>query len=212
MLKQSEVEVAENWLSRNGFPLGVEMRVVDLQPLSWTEFVKNPEERCYLCKRRIYSRFREIMDKTDFSVLIDGTNTDDLKDRRPGLRAIHELDVKTPLVTAGFTKDDVRQYSRRLRLDSWDLPSASCLATRIPYGLEITGERIRQIEFWENGVEKLGFTGCRVRMNRQDEATVFIQVASQDFEILFAGGMRIALFRFFQKNGIKKVFIDIEGR
>lgn len=212
LLKSTELDAAQTWLKRHKFPQGVTLHVVDLQPLLWKEFFNNPEDRCYLCKLRIYKQFKEEMDSHQFSILADGTNIDDLKDRRPGLRAIRELGVKTPLVEAGFDKSDVRQLSRQLGLDTWQLPSASCLATRIPHGVKITEDRIRQIEFWENGLEKMGFKGCRVKLDRNRKGQVFIQVQAGDLETLHSLDIRVAMLRFFQNNGVKKIYLDLEGR
>ena len=149
LLKPEEIERAANWLVENGYPQGGQMEIVQLHPLGWKEFVGNGENRCYFCKRRIYSLFRERMEMRGFTCLIDGTNTDDFKGRRAGLRAIHELGVRMPLVEAGFDKANVRFLSQQLGLATWDRPSASCLATRIPTGMEITSQRLRRIEVFE---------------------------------------------------------------
>jgi uncharacterized protein len=212
LLKPEEISLAQNWLTTNGYPKGVEMDVVDLQPLAWKEFVSNSEERCYQCKLRIYKRFREVMEKKDFSILLDGTNTDDLKIKRPGLRAIHELGVKTPLVEAGLDKSDVRECSRLLELSSWELPAASCLATRIPHGLPVTEERVRQISLWENGLSKFGFDGCRVRLDKERTCVVYVQLAEADLPKIANPDIRVAILRFFYNNSIKQVYLDLEGR
>lgn len=212
LLKPEEISLAQNWLTTNGYPKGVEMQVVDLQPLAWKEFVTNSEERCYQCKLRIYKRFKEVMEKKDFSILLDGTNTDDLKSKRPGLRAIHELGVKTPLVEAGLDKADVRECSRLLELTSWELPAASCLATRIPHGLPITEERIKQISLWERGLSEFGFDGCRVRPDKERTGVVYVQLAEADLPKIANPDIRVAILRFFYNNSIKQVYLDLEGR
>ncbi|WP_051305254.1 ATP-dependent sacrificial sulfur transferase LarE [Desulfogranum mediterraneum] len=212
LLTAQEVERAGNWLRDNGYPLGVEMEVVELQPLSWKEFVANREDRCYVCKLRIYKTFREVMERKNFSILIDGTNSDDLKSHRPGLRAIHELGVKTPFVDAGLDKADIREQSRQLGLSSWELPSASCLATRIPHGLELTAGRIGKIAAWEQGVAHFGFQECRVGMDRDGKDVVYLQLAQADLAKLANPDLRIALLRFFNSQGIKKVYLDLAGR
>lgn len=212
LLKEEEQKLAETWLDRHKFASGVDMINVALQPLSWKEFVKNPEDRCYLCKLRIYKEFNEVMHSKGFTVLVDGTNIDDLKERRPGLRAIRELGVKNPLVQAGLDKSEIRVLSRQLGLDTWELPSASCLATRIPHGVEVTPDRIEQIAFWEHGLENLGFHGCRARMGDEHAGIVFIQVANRDMDRLSSPDMRLAVLRFFRNKGVKKVYFDLEGR
>ena len=191
---------------------GVEFLTIDLQPLLWKEFVENSERRCYFCKLRMYKEFLALMHRHDLQVLLDGTNTDDLKDRRPGLAAIHELGVKTPLVEAGFSKNDIRACSRKLGLDTWDLPSASCLATRVPHGVAITRERLTQIALYEEGLTALGFTGCRVRLHPQREDAVFLEILHRDFDRFTRPGMRQAVVRFFQKSGISDIFLNLQGR
>ncbi|MBM9535501.1 ATP-dependent sacrificial sulfur transferase LarE [Desulfobulbus alkaliphilus] len=212
LLKSGEIERAESWPVDNGYPRGVELEVVDLQPLAWKEFVNNSEDRCYLCKLRIYTLFRQRMEKAGFSLLLDGTNADDLKDRRAGLRAIHELGVKMPLVAAGFSKADTREYGRRLGLSNWEHPSSSCLATRIPSGMMITSQRLRRIEAWEKGMEKFGLTGCRVRLAKDCEDVVHVEVAGSDFDLLLNSGIRLSILRFMRNNGVRKVLLDLEGR
>jgi uncharacterized protein len=212
LLKPGEIERAESWLKNNGYSKGLELEILQLTPLAWKEFVKNTEDRCYHCKYRIYKLFRERMEKHGFSILIDGTNIDDLKSNRAGLRAIHELGVKMPLVEAGFDKSDVRGYSQQLGLASWNLPSSSCLATRIPSGVSITSDLLNRIKYWEEGVERFGLVGCRVRMEREREDTVFVEIGAMDFAALMNPSTHKALLRFFQHSGIRKVFLDLEGR
>ncbi len=212
LLKPDEIERAENWLANNGYSKGIELETLHLQPLLWKEFVKNPENRCYLCKHRIYTLFRERMEKRGVAILIDGTNIDDLKGNRAGLRAIHELGVKMPLVEAGFDKADVRSYSRQLGLAVWSQAASSCLATRIPIGVQITADLLQRIKCWEEGVEKLGFGGCRVRMDKEQNDAVYVEIGTMDFDILLNSSIRLALLRFFKNSGIRKVFLDLEGR
>lgn len=210
--KKVEQERAETWLSRHGYSQDIEHLFIELQPLDWKEFVSNPEERCYLCKLRLYRLFLDELDKRDIHFLLDGTNTDDLKDRRPGLRAIHELGVQTPFVSCGLGKADIRELSRELKLDTSDQPSSSCLATRIPHGLEITAQRLERIAAWEDGLAELGFDGCRVRMDAKSERIVYLQVIQADLDQLFNPSIRRAVFHFFKKSGVSQVYLDLEGR
>ena len=211
LVRPKEQQRAESWPERHGFS-GVDFQAVDLQPLTWKEFVNNPEKRCYHCKLRVYKEFIDTMHERGFQTLIDGTNTDDLKERRPGLQAIRELGVKTPLVEAGFDKNDIRMISRDLQLDTWDQPSSSCMATRIPSGLEITTDRLDVIAAHEEDMEKLGFFGVRVRLHPLEEDTVVLQLQEDDFERFAQPGMRQTIVRFFQKAGVRKIFLDLIGR
>ncbi len=203
---------ALSWPGRHGYSKGVVVQSVELYPLTWKEFVRNPPERCYLCKFRIYSQFIDIMEKRGIKVLVDGTNTDDLKDRRPGLRAIHELGVRTPLVEAGLGKDEIRARSRELGLDTWQQPSSSCLATRLPHGMAVTEELLQRVARREQGLARLGFSGCRLRLDRDDQGMVYLQVRQEDLDRLLDQGMRMAVVRFLQKDGADKVYLDLEGR
>ena len=210
--KRYEQQRAHSWLSRHGYTPDIDQLIIDLQPLSWKEFVSNPEERCYLCKLRMYRVFLDELDKRNIHILLDGTNIDDLKHHRPGLRAIHELGVRTPLVACSLGKADIRELSRELQLDTSEQPSSSCLATRIPHGLEITAPRLEQIETWENGLTELGFDGCRVRMDNASERVVYLQVVQSDLEQFFNPAIRRAVFRFFKNMGLEQVYVDLEGR
>lgn len=210
--KKAEQERAATWLSRHGYSPDIEQLIIELQPLGWKEFISNPENRCYLCKYRLYRNFLDKLDERDIHVLLDGTNTDDLKDRRPGLRAIHELGVQTPFVTCGLSKADIRELSRELKLDTCDQPSSSCLATRIPHGLEITLQRLERIAVWEDGLAELGFNGCRARMDAKSERIVYLQVVQANLDQLFNPAIRRAVFHFFKNMGVSKVFLDMEGR
>jgi len=211
LLRPDEQQHAGSWPVRHGFS-AIDFQLVDLQPLSWKEFVSNSEKRCYHCKLRMYKEFLEVLRDRDMQVLLDGTNTDDLKDRRPGLQAIHELGVQTPLVTAGLDKNDIRMLSRELHLDTWQQPSSSCLATRIPHGLEITTARLDAIAGYEEQMEKLGFAGCRVRLHPLEEDAVFLEFRAEDFERFSAAGIRLAIVRSLQKAGVRRLYLDLIGR
>ena len=210
--KQSEQERAETWLRRHGYSSQIEQLFIDLQPLGWKEFVRNSEQRCYYCKLRMYRLFLDELEKRGMHILLDGTNIDDLKDRRPGLRAIHELGVQTPLVSCGLGKVDIRELSRRLKLDTSDQPSSSCLATRIPHGLEITLPRLERIAAWEQGLAGLGFKGCRVRMDVKSEKVVYLQLIQADHDKFFNPPVRRALARFFKNMEVDTVYLDLKGR
>jgi uncharacterized protein len=212
LLKAREVERVAQWLAANGCPPDVALERVPFHPLSWEEFTRNSEDRCYSCKLRIYSLFREHMAKRHFSLLADGTNADDLKSHRPGLRAIHELGVLTPLVEAGLSKPDVRLLGRQMGLAGWNNPSDSCLATRIPTGLSITSGRLRQIEQLEEGLGLLGLHGCRVRLDPRDARCVRLETADSNFEILLDAAIRSSILLFFRNNGIETVLINLAGR
>ena len=180
-----------------------------LDPLQWTEFQSNPPDRCYHCKKKIYSLFFSELAKEKGYRLIDGTNSDDLLTDRPGLRAIEELGVYTPLAEAGLTKNEIRQLSYRLKLPTWDKISSSCLATRIPAGSEINSKKIELVRRCEEYLHHLGFMGCRVRLDHGDAK---IELQKADIEGFTKGVNRESVTNFFTDLGIGRVFIDLVGR
>ncbi|MCL2791263.1 MAG: ATP-dependent sacrificial sulfur transferase LarE [Desulfobulbus sp.] len=212
LLISAEIDHAVQWPQVNWNARVITMEILELQPLDWEELVSNRENRCYFCKFNMYSMCREHMQQRGFTWLLDGTNTDDLKEDRPGLRAIRELGVRMPLVEASLDKADVRLLSQRLGLSTWDRPSASCLATRIPTGMRITRERLRQVAILENGIGQFGLVGCRVRLCADREHEVHLEIRSQDFACLAESDIRMALFRFFQHHGMNKVWLLLQGR
>ena len=211
LLSQTDRERVDGWAAANGFPGDILVRVPVL-PLTWKPFVDNGPDRCYHCKRAIYREFLDLVERHGFAVLADGTNTDDLKARRPGLRAVRELGVTMPLVEAGLDKSEVRALAGQLGLSNRDTPSSSCLATRIPHGRPIDQELLTRIDSYEQGMAKLGFAHCRVRLSADDDSTVQIQLRETDFPLFTRPGMRVALVRYFQKNGINRVLLDLAGR
>ncbi len=123
----------------------------------------NPEDRCYVCKKYIFSSLRETLSKLGFDTLADGTNLDDATDYRPGQRALDELGVISPLRDAGFTKKDIRMGLKAMNVDIWDKPAYACLASRVPYGDEITIDKLNAIQQAESALRDLGFPQVRVR-------------------------------------------------
>lgn len=212
LLPPRHLEWATSWPARQGLAGRVSHLLVDIQPLAWTEFASNPADRCYLCKSRVYRLFLDHARRQGMAELLDGTNADDLQSERPGLKALQELGIVTPLAAAGLSKAEVRALSRQIGLDTWDVPSASCLATRIPEGLAITPARLARIDILETYLEGIGCEGCRVRLDRRDEDTVYVQVQEKDLPRLVAGWERGDLLDFFNDFGTKKVFLDLRGR
>ena len=126
-------------------------------------YAANPTDRCYFCKSELWSRLSVVAAERGLVVLADGTNADDTGDHRPGTRAGHEHDVRSPLLEAGLTKAQIRTLSFELGLETWDTPAAPCLASRVQHGLRVTRERLRQVEEAEAGIAHLGFREFRVR-------------------------------------------------
>ena len=144
--------------------LDVPMTVVEVDILSLPEAAANGPERCYFCKKALFSRLREAARKDGYALLLDGTNASDDAGDRPGMRAIRELEVRSPLRACGLTKADVRRLSREAGLFTWDKPAYACLATRIPTGTAITAEELQKAERAETALHALGFRDFRVRL------------------------------------------------
>ncbi len=159
LTEEEEVEQAVRLASRGG--VRHEVVELDLDGLEWVR--EHPPDRCYLCKRAIFSALKERARILGLEVLIDATHSDDLQERRPGLRALEELGVRSPLREAGFTKQEIRRASEEMGLKGFDRPSSPCLATRIPFGSPLTAGVLRRVAKAERVLRSLGFTSPRVR-------------------------------------------------
>lgn len=205
LLPHGEIEAAREIVNY----IGSRLLIVSINPLNWPEFTENPKERCYLCKKGIYQIFFKELQKLHFTVLMDGTNLDDLSDFRPGLKALRELEVKTPLADVGLTKNEIRQISKSLDLPNWDKHSSSCLATRVATGQHINDEKLKLIKKCENFLQTLGFYGCRVKISND---SAIIEIPREDIEQFSMGETRRSVLKKFNDFNMKKVFLDLQGR
>jgi uncharacterized protein len=187
----------------------VQVRKVAVDPFSQAAFVKNSRERCYICKRHIYLKFLDLLANLDIEVLLDGTNCDDLQDDRPGLQALEELGIISPLVHAGFHKEEIRSAAEALGLKCADLPSNSCLATRIEPDSAIDAEQLRSIEIMEGFLHRRGYHGVRVRPRK---SRVFIEILSEDIVRIAEPHERNEIITYFQDHGYDVVLLDLHGR
>ena len=144
--------------------LGVELTVLELDVLQIPGVAENPPDRCYHCKRALFGRLRQQAQADGYTVLIDGTNASDDAGDRPGMRALGELSVRSPLRECGITKAQVRALSKEAGLFTWDKPAYACLATRVPTGEAITPETLRKVEAAEEALFSLGYSDLRVRV------------------------------------------------
>ena len=157
---QFELEDARRLASE----LAVPMTVVEADILAVPEAEANGPQRCYHCKTALFSQLRQAAREDGYTVLLDGTNASDDAGDRPGMRALRELEVRSPLRECGLTKDEVRRRSREAGLFTWDKPAYACLATRIPTGAPITKEDLEKVERAEGALHALGFRDFRVRL------------------------------------------------
>jgi len=182
---------------------------VEFFPLEWDRFVLNGDDRCYLCKAEVYSSFLKRLKDAGCKTLVDGTNVDDFQEQRPGLRAIEELGVQTPLLEAGLRKAEIRELARLLGLKNHDLPSNSCLATRISRHTRITRKRLEVVDQAELILKRLGFAGCRVRPSGDQ---VVIEVQEQDISRIVQQGPRDEIVRKFKSLGFLDLRLNLAGR
>jgi uncharacterized protein len=153
----------------------VPLLVVDTEEMADPNYRANPSNRCYFCKTELWTRLGDVARSRGFDLIIDGTNADDLGEHRPGLKAAGERQVRSPLAELGWTKAMIRSAARELGLPLWDAPAAPCLSSRVQYDLEITEERLRQVEEGESYLRGLGVTGdLRVR-HHGDRARIEVQ-------------------------------------
>jgi uncharacterized protein len=184
-------------------------REVEVDPLSWPEVCANTRERCYFCKSRLYRIFLAEIKAGHGGLLLDGTQVDDLNQDRPGLRAIRELGVRTPLLEAGLTKREIRAAAREAGLPHHDRPADSCLATRLAPGQEIVQGLLEIIDKAEDFLEYRGFFGTRVRLMN---GFTHLEIGSEDMARFSLPENRLAVQHLFTELGLGEVFLKITGR
>ncbi len=187
---------------------GIRQLVVKTDQFAIKGFCENPPNRCYLCKRALFTEMIRVAGGFGFSCVCEGSNADDVGDYRPGLKAIAELGVKSPLRAAGLTKAEIRTLSKELGLPTWDKPSMACLATRFVYGDTITAEKLRMVERAEQLLLDLGLRQVRVRVHG-DVARIETDPAA--LERLVRPETRFEINDQLQKLGFRYVTLDLGG-
>jgi len=188
--------------------VGIRHRFVESTGLDDPSYRSNPPDRCYHCKQDLFSTLRRVADEEGLPHVVDGTNADDADDYRPGGRAARELGVRSPLAELGMGKAEIRRLSKSRGLPTWDLPAFACLASRVPYGEEISPERLARIEAAEDGVRGLGFPGVRVR---DHGALARVEVAPIELNRAAAPDVRVSIVRACRDAGYTWVCLDLEG-
>ncbi len=187
--------------------LGIHHVMVQTDEIAMPAFTANPPDRCYICKKIIFTRIRDAAFALGISHLSHGVNADDHLDYRPGMKAAEEMGVAAPLSAAGLTKSDVRAISRHLGLSSWNKPASGCLATRIPYNQAITEKKLEMIGRAENVLADFGVTGSRVR---HYDTLAKVELPEDAFHRFLPPDVRIAVAEKFRQIGFLFVSIDIE--
>lgn len=197
-------ELGEGLELARSFSIDVETVPVDI--FSLPEFYENSTMRCYYCKKHIFSKLKETSARRGYTLLADGTNADDMHEYRPGLKALDELSVRSPLAEAGLTKADIRSLSLYYGLATAGKPSMACLATRIPHGTAITQEALKTVEAGEEFLKTLGLGQYRLRLNGSNAK---IECGAADFHRIIDN--RSVLVRALGELGIAGVTLDLEA-
>lgn len=188
--------------------MGVAHMVIETSELEMDDFRKNPSDRCFHCKSELFGRLRHIAESEGYAHLLDGSNLDDVNDRRPGRRAALDNGVRSPLIEAGLRKQDIRDLSRELNLTTWNKPSSPCLSSRFPYGETITIEALKRVEEAERFLKSFGFAELRVRHHGD---TARIELREDEIARMLDPEIRNAITEKLRSIGYKFVSLDLEG-
>lgn len=186
---------------------GIRQITFEFDPLDIPGFSKNPEDRCYICKRAIFTEIKRIASENGISVVCEGSNADDTGDYRPGMKAIAELGIESPLLKCGLHKNEIRELSQQLSLPTSGKPSAACLASRFVYGEEITVKKLGMVEKAEQFLSELGFRQKRVRIHGENLAR--IEVNKEDSERILRA--REEIINYFRSLGFVYTTLDLIG-
>lgn len=204
LMPNTELDEAKAFCTHNNIP----HLLCEVDPLNISGFTDNPPDRCYLCKRSLFTNLLALAHEHGLSHVVEGSNLDDLGDYRPGLKAIDELGIKSPLRHAGLTKAEIRTLSRELGLPTWEKPSYACLASRFVYGETITPEKLLMVGKAEELLLSLGFRQMRVRLHG-DFAR--IEVMPEDFARIVQEDTRTKIYDQLKALGFSHVTLDLKG-
>ena len=169
-------------------------------------YAANPSNRCYFCKTELWTKLTAFAEQRGFAVVADGTNADDVNDHRPGMQAASERSIRSPLLEAGVTKAEIREWSRAVNLPTWDMPSAPCLSSRLAYGVAVTPARLQQVEIAEERMRALGFREFRVRHHGNAARLEF-----SPLEMSKAVELGSRLHEALADLGFDRILLDVEG-
>ncbi len=188
--------------------LNVSHTIINTEEMQNSSYTSNPPNRCYYCKKELFGKLKELAKRENYSFILDGTNSDDAHDWRPGNRAAGEEGVKSPLLEAGLTKDEIRKLSKDLGLPTWNKPATPCLASRFPYGQHITSEALGKVHKAESFIKKYGPEELRVRSHAD---TARIEINPGDFPKLTDERARLEIINYLKSLGFKNITLDLQG-
>lgn len=203
-MPRRELREAEDFCRQHG----IRHLIGAVNEFSIPGFADNPPDRCYLCKKTLFQRMLGMAEAEGFEILMEGSNLDDQGDYRPGLRALLELQIQSPLKETGFTKAEIREQSRRLKLPAWEKPSMACLASRFVYGEQITPEKMAMVEQAEEFLTELGFVQRRVRMHGN---LARIELMFEDIPAIMEQGRYEQVQKRLSGLGFSYVTLDLKG-
>lgn len=183
-------------------------RTIDTEELENPNYLANPTNRCYHCKTELYGKLSALAEEINVKFVLDGANTDDVGDYRPGRTAAAEKSVRSPLIEVGLSKDEIRRLSKKHNLSTWDKPASPCLSSRIAYGVPVTIERLSKVERGEEFLRSLGFKEFRVRVH---EEIVRLEIASDEMKRALDLEMTEKMAEKFRKIGFKYITLDLQG-
>jgi pyridinium-3,5-biscarboxylic acid mononucleotide sulfurtransferase len=189
--------------------IGARYEIVDTEETDVLKFKENPPNRCYFCKTELFGKVQEIAKREKISWIADGSNLDDRGDFRPGMTANREQNVRSPLLEAGMTKEDIRELSKHLQLRTWDKQSFACLSSRFPYGQSIDRAKLSKIDRAENVLRENGFRFFRAR--HHDDRTVRIEVSPDEIGRFADDGFRASVVRALKELGFTYITLDLIG-
>ncbi|TWT61911.1 ATP-dependent sacrificial sulfur transferase LarE [Rubinisphaera italica] len=190
--------------------IGIELKVLKTTEFENEKYRANSGNRCFFCKDTLYETIEQHSDEISFDVIVNGTNTDDIGDYRPGLEAASQHSVRSPLVEAGIDKADVRALAKAWNLPVWDKPASPCLSSRIAHGLEVTQERVRRVDAAERYLkEKLHLNELRVRHEFHDLARIELPIS--ELTAIMDNTVREEILLELQKLGFRYITLDLAG-
>lgn len=209
MFPNHEQNEAEMFCKQNN----IKQIVFQFRALEIEGIRNNPTNRCYLCKKALLNEMIAIASANNINIVVEGSNMDDSGDYRPGMKAVSELGIISPLRLAGFYKTEIRELSKQLGLSTWSKPSFACLASRFAYGEGISEEYLEMVDKAEQLLFKLGFGQLRVRIHQQQDKSVIarIEAMPDDFSRLIDKNIRKQVYDDFKKLGFAYVSLDLNG-
>lgn len=203
IFSKTEISAAKDFCEKKG----IRHLICEMNPLCIDGFADNPPNRCYICKKALFSQMIQLAHENNITNIADGSNMDDMADYRPGMKAVKELKILRPLQTAGLTKQEIRELSKTFGLSTWDKPSKACLASRFAYGEKITSEKLSMVERAEQILTDLGYLQSRVRVHG---TIARIEILPEQI-IDFVTKNKNSVYQKLKEIGFSYVTLDLQG-